>query len=277
MESIVTETVHPFSFDSYDSVASSLAVDRWPVMICLLGPFRLLKHGAPVARRSAAKAEALLSTVALRNGQPVPRDVLLSEVWPDADPALSCQALNSLVHSLQKQFTDVLGGASLIVHRQGCYQINSQAGVGVDTTWFTDLANAGERLDRGAAVAHYASAIDIYQGDLRANSGDQYAIIERERLRGLYLSLLARCAAFFYDSGDWRRCIELASRLLLHDPCREDAHRLLMRCYVQRGERAQALRQFRVCAQILRAEFDAELEPETLRLYDQIRLNADET
>jgi DNA-binding SARP family transcriptional activator len=44
-----------------------------------------------------------------------------------------------------------------------------------------------------------------------------------------------------------------------------------MRCLVSRGERAQALRQYRLCEGILRAEFNAEPEAETEALYEQIR------
>jgi hypothetical protein len=39
------------------------------------------------------------------------------------------------------------------------------------------------------------------------------------------------------------------------------------------GERAQALRQYTVCRDILRAEFDAGPEQETIGLFDRIRLD----
>jgi DNA-binding SARP family transcriptional activator len=45
-----------------------------------------------------------------------------------------------------------------------------------------------------------------------------------------------------------------------------------MRCHVRRGERSQALRQYRLCQQILRAEFDAAPEPATEALFEQVRL-----
>ena len=44
-----------------------------------------------------------------------------------------------------------------------------------------------------------------------------------------------------------------------------------MRCCVRRGERAQALRQFRVCERILRSEFDAPPGGATLALFEQVR------
>ena len=57
-----------------------------------------------------------------------------------------------------------------------------------------------------------------------------------------------------------------------HDPCREDAHRLVMRCHVRRGERAQALHQYRVCEGILRAAFETSPQPVTAVLFEQVRL-----
>jgi DNA-binding SARP family transcriptional activator len=60
--------------------------------------------------------------------------------------------------------------------------------------------------------------------------------------------------------------------MLASDPCREDAHRLVMRCYVRLGERAQALRQYQLCKQILRAEYDVAPEDATTALYDRVRL-----
>jgi DNA-binding SARP family transcriptional activator len=98
-------------------------------------------------------------------------------------------------------------------------------------------------------------------------------VVERERLRVRYLTLLARLADVHFSQGEYDACLGLAWRLLGHDPCREDAHRLVMQCYTRLGERAHALHQYRLCADILRAEFDAAPEAATLALFDQIRLS----
>ena len=103
---------------------------------------------------------------------------------------------------------------------------------------------------------------------------DVGSVLERERLRARFLSLLAYLADEQYRAGEYGACLAQAWRLLGHDPCREDAHRVVMRCYVQRGERAAALRHYHVCAHILRAEFDAAPEPATTALFDQIRLQS---
>ena len=86
-----------------------------------------------------------------------------------------------------------------------------------------------------------------------------------------YLSLLASLAACAHAGGDDAACLAYAQRVLAHDPCREDAHRLVMRCHVWRGERAQALHQYRVCVDLLRAAFGTTPEPATVALFEQVR------
>jgi DNA-binding SARP family transcriptional activator len=50
-----------------------------------------------------------------------------------------------------------------------------------------------------------------------------------------------------------------------------------MRIRVRRGERAQALRQYRVCEHVLRSEFNAAPEALTRDLFEQIRVGSSPT
>jgi DNA-binding SARP family transcriptional activator len=71
---------------------------------------------------------------------------------------------------------------------------------------------------------------------------------------------------------DYSSALEYASLVLKYDAGREDAHRTLMCCYAQLGQRVQAMRQFLLCERLLREEFDAVPEPATRELYDRLRL-----
>ncbi len=248
-----------------------------PILVCVLGSFRLLKSGSPVAVRSGGKTEALLCSLALRPTPGLPRDTLRSTLWPASELHRTAQSLNSLVHSLHKRLGDALGGAAPVLLVDGCYRLNVEAGVRVDAAWFDALATAGERAaaagDHAVAAALYRQAVDIYRGDLCCAGTDLHAVVERERLRALSLTVRARLADYHYEQGDYTACLDQAHGLLAADPCREEAHRLAMRCYMRRGERAQALREYRLCEQILRAEFDAAPEAATTALFDQVRLD----
>jgi DNA-binding SARP family transcriptional activator len=245
------------------------------VLICLLGPFRVLKAGHPVDVRNGGKWETLLTHMALRLETGMTRESLLALLWPDGNPALATESLNSLMYRLHRCLGDALAGAGPIMHAGGRYRINVAAGVGVDVTQFENLARTGQEYcrigDFGAAFDAFDRATLIYRGDLSAGS-DVHAVMERERLRDVYSTLLSRLAEHHFVRGEYGPSAERALAILTRDPCREDIHRLIMRCYARLGKRAQALRQFRLCASMLSSEFDAVPEPATLALFEQLRL-----
>lgn len=246
----------------------------WPVMICLLGNFRLLRFGEFVPIRAGGKREALLSYLALHYHRRVARERLVQAIWPANDLTLALNSLNNLVHSLHKLLGPALGGAAPVLHEEGYYRLNTQAGIGVDVVCFDALVEKGAQQmqdDEAAAFKYYRRAAELYRDDLCLGA-DTETIVERERLRARHLTLLAQLADHAYRAGGYHASLDYLWRLLARDPCREDAHRLIMRCYVQRGERAAALRHYQLCADLLRAEFDAPPEPATKALFDQIRL-----
>lgn len=245
----------------------------WPVLICVLGNFSLLRSGNQVAVHNRGKLESLLAYLGLHAGRRVPREQLLTLLWPTSPLEQAGPALNNLVYRLHKLLGDVLNDAKPVLHEDGYYRLNSEAGVGVDIECFDALVSEGAQHtdDREAALIYYSRALELYRGDLCVTS-DIHSIVERERLRNRYLALLAEFADAQYHIGEYAVCLDYAWRLLRDDPCREDAHRLIMRCYVQLRQRAAALRHYQVCVDILHADFDASPEAATTELFDQIRL-----
>src|SRR5205823_2492304 len=150
-----------------------------PILVCVLGSFRLLKRGSPVAVRAGGKTEALLCSLALRPDRGVARDALRCALWPDSESQRAAQSLNSLVHSLHKRLGDALGTAAPVILVDGCYRLNAKAGVRVDAACFDALATAGDRAasigDRSLAAVLYQRAVAWYRGDLCSAATDLHA------------------------------------------------------------------------------------------------------
>lgn len=216
-----------------------------------------------------------LAALALRPRDGVGRDELLSLVWPSSETALASQSLNTLVHSVNRTLGDALARPRPVVRRDGRYRLDLDAGVTVDVHAFDAAAERGDQLgrsgDRSGAIASYDRAVGLYEGDL-VIAFDVRQVLERERLRARYLSIQARLADHHFEIRDYAVALLHALDLLDHDPCREDAHRMAMRCYVRIGQRAQALRQFQLCREVLALEFEASPEPDTEALYELIRV-----
>lgn len=254
------------------------AVVDGPVFLGLLGSFRLWKAGSPITLRNADKTRTLLCHLALQDHFSVSREQLLHTLWPSAQNGSAGQSLNSLVYSLHKLLGDVLDGAPPVIYADGYYHLNVEAGIAVDVARFETLVREGLRQARAgqhnAAMRTYEQAVPLYRGDL-CHVSDIQALMLCEALRAQYLRLLAELSDYYCTAQDYTNCLMYAQRLLTSDPCREDAHRLVMRCYMRQGQRAQALHQYRVCENILRTEFDVVPEAATLELYQEIRLHPD--
>jgi two-component SAPR family response regulator len=91
----------------------------WPIMICLLGTFRLLQAGALIPLRAGGKSEALLALLALQSGRRVAREQLVQALWPESDSALGLRSLNTLVYRLHKLLGPSLQGTAPILHEDG--------------------------------------------------------------------------------------------------------------------------------------------------------------
>lgn len=245
------------------------------VTVCLLGAFRVLSHGVPVAMRPGGKSEQLLAALALAERGGIDREALIGMVWPSSDGALAAQSLNTLVYSLHRVLGHALDGRPPVLHDSGRYRLNHEDGVVTDVGMFDAATAAGDLAHRAGdhvtAMASYGTAVVLYTGDLIAGTYVQH-VLERERLRARYLSARARLADHHFGLGEYEASLSHALGLLALDACREDAHRLVMRCHVRLGERAQALRQYQLCRRVLALEFGAVPEAATDALYDVVRL-----
>lgn len=249
------------------------------LLVCLFGHFRVLRSGAVVPLRHGGKVERLLCALAVREHQRATREVLFEELWPGCDHSRASQSLNTLVHDLRRQFAAMLAGRPPVVRTGDGYGLNASAGVAVDTVRFDRLAAAGAECfrsgDATAMIDYYEQAVGLYQGDLCLGGEELHLLVERERLRALYLSILARLTDYHFDAGAYPAALGHAQRLLRYSPCREDAHRAVMRCYARLGQRAQAMQQYRLCRDVLIREFEAVPEPATEDLFARLRLRPD--
>jgi two-component SAPR family response regulator len=92
-------------------------------------------------------------------------------------------------------------------------------------------------------------------------------MVERERLANAYMDLLGRLAVHYMEVGQHQESIRACYRILEKDRCHEDSYCLLMHCYARLELRSRALRQYRMCEQILGQEYGTSPSPETRSLY----------
>ncbi|NIA09568.1 MAG: AAA family ATPase, partial [Nitrospiraceae bacterium] len=136
-----------------------------------------------------------------------------------------------------------------------------------ESDYWLDVA-AFEQLSRNEATLE--DAIALYRGDLLADCYEDLIFPEREKLRALYMTDLARLIDHYRSQRHFRQAIALASHLLATDPLRENTLRLLMRLHYEAGDRSGALKVYAAFRQRLQEELAVEPMPETLALAEAI-------
>lgn len=243
-----------------------------------LGSFKVYRNGQAIELCHNRKAQTLLKYLAVHRRKPVPREALIELLWPDSDPKAGNYRLNTTVSTLRKSLSEQgqsEEATQYILFLDGCYGLNPELPIEVDIERFDAHWRAGlrwEQLGRSAdATRDYEAAAAIYRGDLLLEDiYDDWTMIERERLLSTYLMILSKLAAYYLAEGQCEQAIAYGYELLKRDPCREDTHCLLMRCYSRLGQRSQALHEFELCEELLRRELGVAPSEETVRLYQAI-------
>ncbi len=191
-----------------------------------------------------------------------------SALWPDANEATARHCLASTLWRVKEALKS---GPSLIEAGEDQIGLRPSRSVWIDVMAFDrriQSLNTGEAglLDPQRRL-RLKRTLDSYGGDFATSIDVPSTLIERERLRNLFLDGLFTLAMSYSNAGDWTAAARVAQRLCHAEPLREDAHRLLMVARTMSGNRALALRQFEHCRAILARELNVEPMAETTELY----------
>ena len=241
----------------------------------LLGPLVVTVNDVAVEGWHSGRQRSLFGYL-VTHRQPWPtREVLMEAFWPESSPAASRNSLNVALHGLRRTLRSATN-APVIVYSGGIYRIDPRLRLWLDLEEFDLRVAHGHRMekagDSGHAAEDYEFAAELYRGEfLEDDPYEEWAALPRERLRLAYLDTLGRLSSLYFRADRYAAAANLCQRIIERDPCREDAHRRLMRCYSRQGQPHLALMQYQACARALTKELGVEPEPATTKLRDQIR------
>ena len=240
--------------------------------LALLGGFHVRVDGRdiPAEGWTRRKAAALVKLLALAPGHRLHREQAMELLWPELDPEQAANSLHQALHAARRTLAgDGADGGRYLILRDQVVQFEPRLAIWVDAVAFEAAAAEAHRRRNPDA---YRSALALYAGDLLPD--DRYkpwAGDRREALRAEYLALLLGLAGCREAAGASADAIAAVRRVVAVDPLNEPAHRALMRLHARSGQRQHAIRQFHTLRDALASELGVEPEPESQRLYEQVR------
>ena len=240
--------------------------------LLFLGTFQVLHNGTPISSFASVNVQALLAYLAIENDRPHPRDTLIQLFWPDEPPDVARHNLSQSLYLLRKTVTTAENDPPHLLVTRQTIQFNAGSDYSLDATEFLGALDEGHLAD---AVALYRGDFldGIYTGSVRF---EEWLFQQRERLQRRVLGALGELAQHHLAQGNLEETVRYTQRQLALMPWREEAHRHLMRAFMQNGEREAALAQFEICRRLLHEELQVVPDAETIALYEQIRQGSNE-
>ncbi len=224
----------------------------------------------------SGRCGSLLAYLALGRGRYFSRAELLGTLWPERMASMTAGSFNTALWRLRRivECPPFQHGELIASDRRGAIGLNGSQEIWLDIEEFerriaSGLSRPIEQLG-DADVEDLRTGVALYKSDILMELTDDWALREREKHRRHYLNALWRLMQLCAIRREYGEAIRYAQSILDCDALREDVHRELMQLFVLSGQRAQALRQFETCREMLRRELAIQPMRETLGLYRQI-------
>ncbi len=237
----------------------------------ILGPLQIAGAPAP----GGPKQRALLALLLVHANEPVSRDAIVEELWPNGRPTTAQHAVQVYVSRLRKALAE---RRAEIRTEGGGYRLAVEPS-SVDAYLFEQrfaesraaLANG----DAAAADATLTAALELWRGpallDVRFES---FAQGEIGRLDELRLAAIESRVEARLRLGRHLELVPELDALVEAEPLRERLRAQLMLALYRSGRQAQALEVYRDAARVLRDELGLEPTAELRRLETAV-LNQD--
>ena len=264
--------------DDHAPVPAQQATEPWPeqslpnaggerpIVVEMLGPFRITVHGEPVTTGLRGRARALLAWYLLRP-EGAMSDEAVDALWPNTDPEGVRKQFWRPFGDLRARFRSSGDDALDVLEKTGEHYRPNPAEISCDLWVFqAALAEAAQAdTDETARLALHR-AVDLYRGDLLQGAG--YAWVEpvRQDLHRRALDAHLRLAELEDHAGHPDAAVATLERAIDLDRYAEEPYRRLMALHSAHGRLDGVTATWQLLQRRL-ADLDVDVDDATARLY----------
>ncbi len=239
-----------------------------------LGQFALWREGEKVSSKDWGRdktVQLIQYLISYRNRNALHKEQIMDHLWEDGDDRdfkVALHGVNKVLEPNRPSRTE-----AIYVERQGVtYQLN------LDLVWidvqalehYIIIGNKALGAFPEIAEAAYQEAIALYQGGYLPNRiFEDWSSEEREKTQVLILGAFVNLAELLVETNPMES-IRLAQQAIAIDKTWEDAYRIQMSAYINKGNRPQALKTYQKCVDILDEEYGISPLPATKALLKAI-------
>jgi len=238
--------------------------------VLTLGSLQFFLNGREISGWRTKKTRELFALL-IHHCEPVDKERLRDELWPDLEPSKGNALFGTTIHYLRRKLQQE-GLDKLITFKQRLYFLDSGK-IHTDASEFENMINTGLQQnplhELGAGLL--GRAIRLYQDDYLADRDDYaWALPRQVYLHNLYIEALITLSRYYYSRQSYRKALDYLQKLKNADPLYETAHRLLITIHAKLGKQKALIEEHRNFRLLLMEETGLPPDQETVELFQSL-------
>lgn len=214
--------------------------------------------------------------LAVNRRRAIHRDELLGAIWPDDAPGQTDSGLDAILSKVRGMLKNaglpapdsgvVVNSKTIALQLPGHAWIDVEAAANA----LDEAEGALRRKDMLTAWSTANVAVVISRRPFLADVEAPWIESQRAALRAMQMRALHCLASVSAANAEPLLAVQHAQEMIELEPFRETAYQLLMKMHAAAGDRAEALRVFAKCRELLRDELGVSPSPQTEAVYLEI-------
>jgi DNA-binding SARP family transcriptional activator len=269
---ISSRSLPPFPWSLWLAKRHVILVQGWPFgghlqekraeswRVQALGSDAVFKPDGSLVTRWEGHLPRLLLIFVLENPS-VPRQKLWHALWPDLEER---NAMN-VFHVTKRRLHKALG-SNILVHHEGCYQVDPSYALIYDVFEFVEALVRG-RTSRGSeAETAWQAALEAYRGPYLQGYNLPWLLPYRQAYQNAYREALLNLQAVQTARQEWDIALKNLTTGLQYLDEVDDIHARIMEIYRQSGRRSEAIAHYQNLTRTL-ATPPAQAYPRSYQIY----------
>lgn len=238
-----------------------------------------IEHGDQLVRERqfpGRQGRIAFAFLTVHRHRSVHRDELMGAIWPDDAPGQTDAALDAILSKLRALLKSAgfKPGDANITASSRTITLELPADAWIDIEAAANALDESEgAIRRGDHVTAWSLAnvaVVISRRPFLADVEAPWIESQRHALRAVQMRALQCLVTVSAHNAEPLLAIQHASEMVALDPFKETAYQLLMKMHAAAGDRAEALRVFAKCRELLRDELGISPSPQTEAVYLEI-------
>lgn len=246
-----------------------------PYKVTVFGGLQVQCPSGSIVRLQTCRTRALFVLLLIHRCRMIHREYICNKLWPDLDEPNAKSQLrktlwrlrSALLPSNQQNDNPIIRIAEYHVGLDHM-QINADCWQFADAMKSVEFKKDAELTSKDAQIL--IDAINMNCDNFATGIFDEWCLTEREHLLQARLEAHERLVGYHRKQGHWQQAIHWAQQALALDPIREHLYHAVMSCQYSIGDRASAIRQYKICAELLQNELGIRPSQELHSLYKRI-------